>query len=1379
MEKALSRIKNCLDKKESTLNLSMCGLKDIDFQFGSEIGQQLAKCTHLSKLVLSNYEYNWQLHKPASLIPDSAYKYRTNGRYWEEQKDTPSLRYFHEPDFKPLIPTRKGIENHLSEIPEMLRCLSKLEELICGGDSNNSWSIRSLQPILPLKKIKVLILPHNSIEEIDCLHHFPDLEQLDLSYNKVRHLEKLQGHQDLRALDLTGNKLSGISEISKFPYLEWLSLSHNGIQSASGIHEAKHLRFLDLSHNFIRSWELPKKMSLLATLNLSNNLFESLPNLSCAPKLRYLYASGNRISDIDGMEALKSLRVLDLANNIIDHIPPQINKLEDLTVLDFSNNKIRILKNIDGLERLRILHADGNEIEDIECNARLSALEVLLLNNNRLSTLNLFSSFPHLKKLYAADNNIEKVVAGKLPFLRQAVLYNNKIKDLKFLSASQDLIYLNVSNNQLPELAPAAIFSRLCILLAEINEIAGNLLLTNYYYPRLTYLNLSVNNIRKISGLKDFPYLKSVRLDFNEIELIGTWNKLPSLSYIGIGNNKIKNLTGSLKLLPNLTALDARENQIAQIPDLLLFPRLEKLILSSNRITELSSFEYPPSLQELYLMQNDIVTLADTSMLFQFKLLNLSFNPINRAQELFRLLKEDEDLELSYANDSTLTIIKQGRRLLLNSAYFDIPSQIMSDDSQQIKDWLIARGQGGFINLEVRCILFGNGETGKTALSHYLRMDEFYPINNRTHGILIESWEVERKDWSEDFTKAVIESVVLRDLDTENVDMSNVFTFNIWDFGGQEFYHATHRLFMSTDVLYLVLWEKEIDFQDEEKGNFPKEYWIKNIQHYAAGSSILLVHNRADEQYYVEKDTCYKIGVYDENEPERVTQFKLDIKSLKEGIFTSVSKLPHFAMYTPKIYFLIKSFFKDIKRPYITFSDYESICKHLDDTPERIMNEPSQRESLIKYLDNIGSVVCFRHRDRMNDPLMKDYIFTNPRWLTKVIYEILEKGVNEFDFAHVDRIVSQYQLPTDVWIKVMQNFGLIFEVKSKQGNKYIAPQYLPSKCKDEKALEFALAYKKMHCVVTISYPLFMPNSNFLRLISNYGSKHVNCLYWKNGLVFFMEGKTVFIECINTVDERKIKVHVQDNDEGVAAEIFNCIVEIDPNDSVEVSIDEENYVPYPALKKKVKGHWVEVDASNGATLATEDFQFLFFNRHTNAIHQKKITVRICVLYRTQDRILHELLIKGLAAHLKNKPDFDFELWVDNSIDIGEGKWDADIKEQVLKCDVAVLFVSAGFALSYYNIKDKVKECVKRNKKGRFLILPVLLRSYEYEFFESLIRFPFFQTYYADYGNTLPFFRGKIMPFDVLAENEKTQDLHLNNYYKHLADMIYATVREKFS
>jgi hypothetical protein len=61
---------------------------------------------------------------------------------------------------------------------------------------------------------------------------------------------------------------------------------------------------------------------------------------------------------------------------------------------------------------------------------------------------------------------------------------------------------------------------------------------------------------------------------------------------------------------------------------------------------------------------------------------------------------------------------------------------------------------------------------------------------------------------------------------------------HLWDFGGQEYYHATHRLFMSNNILYLLIWETATNhqYENEQKAQFdyPVSYWQKKYQSFCA-----------------------------------------------------------------------------------------------------------------------------------------------------------------------------------------------------------------------------------------------------------------------------------------------------------------------------------------------------------------------------------------------------------------------------------------------------------------------------------------------------------------------------------------------------------------
>lgn len=115
-----------------------------------------------------------------------------------------------------------------------------------------------------------------------------------------------------------------------------------------------------------------------------------------------------------------------------------------------------------------------------------------------------------------------------------------------------------------------------------------------------------------------------------------------------------------------------------------------------------------------------------------------------------------------------------------------------------------------------KILILGNGDAGKTCLSLALtgRDPAYSKKLGSTHGIQF---------WDFDF-KA--------NLDGRMEDVQA----HIWDFGGQEIYHSTHRLFMSKGAVFIVVWNPEQDgqttvqtecgYEDELR---PLRYWLEYI----------------------------------------------------------------------------------------------------------------------------------------------------------------------------------------------------------------------------------------------------------------------------------------------------------------------------------------------------------------------------------------------------------------------------------------------------------------------------------------------------------------------------------------------------------------------
>lgn len=80
---------------------------------------------------------------------------------------------------------------------------------------------------------------------------------------------------------------------------------------------------------------------------------------------------------------------------------------------------------------------------------------------------------------------------------------------------------------------------------------------------------------------------------------------------------------------------------------------------------------------------------------------------------------------------------------------------------------------------EAKLLLVGQSSVGKTSLVQRLCHNQFDPHQPQTDGLSVTSWII-------------------------HVNSKDV-RLNVWDFGGQEIYHATHQFFLTKRSLYLLV----------------------------------------------------------------------------------------------------------------------------------------------------------------------------------------------------------------------------------------------------------------------------------------------------------------------------------------------------------------------------------------------------------------------------------------------------------------------------------------------------------------------------------------------------------------------------------------------
>jgi GTPase SAR1 family protein len=67
------------------------------------------------------------------------------------------------------------------------------------------------------------------------------------------------------------------------------------------------------------------------------------------------------------------------------------------------------------------------------------------------------------------------------------------------------------------------------------------------------------------------------------------------------------------------------------------------------------------------------------------------------------------------------------------------------------------------------------------------------------------------------------------------------FYLNVWDFGGQEIYHATHQFFLTRRSLYLLVDDTRKDHKSVSDEGF--KYWLELIELFGGHSPVLIFQN--------------------------------------------------------------------------------------------------------------------------------------------------------------------------------------------------------------------------------------------------------------------------------------------------------------------------------------------------------------------------------------------------------------------------------------------------------------------------------------------------------------------------------------------------------
>ncbi len=328
---------------------------------------------------------------------------------------------------------------------------------------------------------------------------------------------------------------------------------------------------------------------------------------------------------------------------------------------------------------------------------------------------------------------------------------------------------------------------------------------------RATKLNLSKLGLEEIpEAVFELTWLEKLNVSWNHlISDLSPLSGLSALQSLSCWTNQVSDLS-PLSGLAALQLLSCGDNRISDLSPLSGLSALQSLSCSSNQISDLSLLSDLSALQSFDCSFNQISDLAPLSDLSALQSIDCRYNQIS---------------DLSPIYDFVIT--GQLKRLQASgNPVCGVPTSILGgkfeDCLESLKNYWQDLANGAERQQQLKVQFVGNGRVGKTTLAYALehKRAPSEPFKS-THGIVIK--EIQQALEGED----------------------EPVTLQLWDFGGQEIYHATHRLFLSDDCLYLLLWAEETEEHPDETRH-PVSYWLELIHDLGRNSPVILVKNQID-----------------------------------------------------------------------------------------------------------------------------------------------------------------------------------------------------------------------------------------------------------------------------------------------------------------------------------------------------------------------------------------------------------------------------------------------------------------------------------------------------------------------------------------------------
>ncbi|HEV7401417.1 MAG TPA: COR domain-containing protein [Chthoniobacteraceae bacterium] len=607
---------------------------------------------------------------------------------------------------------------------------------------------------------------------------------------------------------------------------------------------------------------------------------------------------------------------------------------------------------------------------------------------------------------------------------------------------------------------------------------------------------------------------------------------------------------------------------------------------------------------------------------------------------------------------------------------------------------------------EVRVLFVGRGRVGKTSVLKVLRGETLAPTEPETPGITVLPLGLQCP--------------------------KGTATGHAWDFGGQEFLHGTHQIFLSERCVYLLVLEgRESNWETET------DYWLRFIQSFGGDSPVVVALNKYDAHAFTVdqfrlQEKCPQIAGFVQTDASTGR----GIAELRALLEETVNGMPDVWLGVPRRWHRVKEKLAEMPRSFLDYKEYQALCAE-----EKVTDE-GQQASLAETLHRLGIALNFRDHQRL-----KETSVLKPQWVTEGIYGVLRflqkqdcHGVLEREWLAQALSAKEYPPEKHGFVmELMEKFEVAFALEkpgvdetpgaragrqpaptercapaqgaTRDVDQWLIPELLPE-VQPAAFAEFRAAGVKR---LRFTYPEALPPGLLPRFIVRTHEMSEGQARWRSGVVLAWGEARALVRLDRS--QRQATVEVLGASQEEAQALFDIIRahlvvlhgKVRAVEEMELAGHPDSWVSMEKLRLlERKGRNETDEETKERELVTVQVSPTLDTTESKEARVAEgpaapARLRLFVSYASEDK----RRLKALSQHLTILGRRGYiQAWDDKQLVPGE-RWDDQIMRELEAADIVLLIYSTGTRASTYVQEHEIPLALQRAGEGKCTLLVVPL------------------------------------------------------------------------